>query len=142
MFTKKCHHFIEVNNIKKELVLNMRRNGFFLGAEAIEGIVWDIVVDGSQFFDTFPTEEEFSRSPQESMPTSKLGVRHSLLSTNVHVTSIDTPTRWLPRTQYQPRTPFGLGVNRSMNQYERWGGGGAQGGSHVGGNGNAGNGRW
>ena len=138
LFTRKCHHFQEVVRIKAELTLMQRRNGNFLDVARIASLVWDIIVDSGQFFNTFPTEEEFSHNPQRGMPTSNLGVVRSLLSSNKHIASIDTPARWLPRPTYQPRDQNVLGTPR---QHLRREGGGGGGGVNGGYGGNGGNGR-
>ena len=70
------------------------------------------MVDAAQFFDTFPTKEEFAHNLQLRMPTSNLSVRCSFLSMNAHVPAVDTPFKWIPRPQYQPCMPTVLGTTR------------------------------
>ena len=66
----------------------------------VASLVWDVVADAAQFFNIFPTEEEFSSSSCAGMPESNLSVQRSMLSVNIHVPSIYTPNRWL--TAFQP----------------------------------------
>ena len=93
LFTKSCHHFQEVARIKQELTLVQRRDRNHLPAVNLASLVWDVVADAVQFFNTFPTEDEFSHAPQQSMSISNLAVRRSLLLANLHVPSLDIPAQ-------------------------------------------------
>jgi len=88
------------------------RNGRHLPHNKIASLVWDIFTDAAQFFYTFPTEEECNMDPQMGISTSNLAVRHSLLSANLHVPSLDTPGRWLTSTPINNRGRVGLGATR------------------------------
>ena len=107
LFTKQCDHFLEVARLRQELMLMYRRNMGYLSPSAIAGLVWDIVADAAQFFYTFPLEAEFLMDPQLDMPQSRLKVRRSLLSANIHTPAADTPATWLPRVI--PTNTYGNG---------------------------------
>ena len=143
LFGKKCKHFLEVARLRQELMLMYRRNMGYLSPAAIAGLIWDIITDAAQFFYTFPSEAEFLADPQQEMPKSRLAVRRSLLSANIHTPAVDTPATWLPRAAYTPTITKGKGKygytnylgdeEKSDGPSRKGGGGGGGAGGHGGG---------
>ena len=95
--------------VKQELMVMYRRNLETLPAHIIAGLLWDVTVDATQFFYTFPSEEDFRGSPQRNIPVSQLSVRRSFLGSNIHIASLDTPKGWL--LVVVPYLPQGVGDN-------------------------------
>jgi len=110
LFTARCEHFVEVVRIRQELILMFRRNRGMLSAKNVATLLWDITADAAQYFYTFPSSAQFAIVPPEGMPTSNLLVRRSLLSANIHISSVDKPQRWLalPPPLLPPMNVLGL----------------------------------
>lgn len=53
---------MEVVQIKQKLTLMQQHNGNFLPVAQAASLIWDIVMDVAHFFDTFPTEDKFSKN--------------------------------------------------------------------------------
>jgi len=67
---------------------------------------------------------------QQGMPISRLAVRRSLLSVNLHIAPLDTPRRWLPPVNASHVLGGGLGFTRAeLQQHTKNGNGGGGGGS-------------
>lgn len=116
LFTKKCHHFEEVVRMRQELRLMHWRNMNTLPQNDVASLVWDVLTDATQFFNTFLSEDEFSADSKVGMPTSNLQVRRNLLSTNLHIPSLDTTSRWLLSIPLYNRGGGGLRKNLRTNQ--------------------------
>jgi len=116
LFTARCEHSVEVARIRQELMLMFRRNKGILSAKNVATLLWNITADAAQYFYNFPTLAQFTIILPEGMPTSNLSVWRSLLSVNMHISSVDTPHRWL--TLPPPVLPpmNALGLTRAQKQ--------------------------
>lgn len=65
------------------MVLYQRNRGTLL-VEIIALYIWDIYCNSAQYFNTFPSVEEFGAEPQRNISTSKLEMRRGLLTMNIH----------------------------------------------------------